>query len=188
MNVLRDIRAYFSPRASAAVLSTAEKVTAQKAAIGAEVVRLMADEGADVHSAVGGSCLYYGSKLRQTLLPVQPDLQLRKAFNSGAETVHYHLRTPEDVIVDPTWLQWIENAPADLPRVFVGTREELVGLIRPFAHLLPKRYPMMAQSRRMTPEEFVDVYYGFGQHTAEDVTDTPLANAHRDPRTQAFRE
>lgn len=189
MGILRAILARFAPAEPTAPETTADKVSQQKADIHSAVARLLSEENAELHSSVYGDCLHFSAKLREALLPEHPDLQLQSVFGHDAPVIHYHLRTPEGVVIDPTWRQWLSGGiPEELPPIFIGTREDLIALVRPFAQKLPKRYSVLGRGPSLSPEEFVDLYYGFGPHahTAKDVT-FQLSNAHKDARSRASK-
>ncbi len=189
MGILRTILAHFAPAETTAPRSSVSKVPQQKAEINSTIARLLCEKDAELHSSISGDCLYFASKLREALLPLHPDLQLQSVFGHEAPVIHYHLRTPDGVMIDPTWQQWLSGEiPKELPPIFVGTREDLIELVRPVAKKLPKRYSVLGRGPSLTPEEFVDLYYGFGPHThtAKDVT-FHLSNAHKDARSRASK-
>ncbi|MDD4319362.1 MAG: hypothetical protein PHW10_03500 [Candidatus Peribacteraceae bacterium] len=186
MGLLQSILARFSTAETPEPVSPAETVQRQKLEIGSAVERLFSASDADLHSSVRGNCLYFASKLRNALRQEHPDLRLMRVDSGGMLMRHYHLRSSAEVIADPTWQQWLTGAiPQELPPVFVGTREDLITLVRSFAQSLPSRSPALEGHASLSPEAFVDLYYGFGSHapSAEDVTFF-LANAHRDPRSR----
>ena len=185
MSILRNILAYLSAAEKTTPVPSADKVLQQKAEIGSQIDALLCAQGLALHSSLQGSCLYFASKMRESLLPMHPDLQLWSVFGHNAPVIHYHLRTPESVILDPTWQMWLSgDVPEELPPVFVGIREDLIRLVRPHEQLLPKRCSILGRGPALPAEDFVDLYYGFGPHahTAKDVTSTPLVNAHKDPQ------
>src|SRR3989338_2058706 len=121
-------------------------------------------------------CLKFCLKLQAVL----PDLRMVQIQKTQNTITHYFLRTPDGLIVEPTWQQFLRGElpwmakkyrqpmPVGLPRVFIGTREQLIEMIRPHANLLLSR-----DNKRPTPEEFVDEQYGFGVFAGngKDLTD-----------------
>ncbi len=189
MGIVRTILARFAPAETTAPRSAADTVQQRKTEILSEIARLLSAKDKELHSSIPGDCLFFAAKLREALLSKHPELRLQNVSRREAPIIHYHLRTPEEVVIDPTWQQWLSGEiPRELPPIFVGTREDLIELVRPLAEKLPKRYPVLGSGPSLTPEEFVDLYYGFGPHThtAKDVT-FHLSNAHKDPRSRASK-
>ncbi len=99
-------------------------------------------------------------------------LQLRRVEKRENFPYHYYLRSPDGLIVDRTWQQFLRPyfpphlpdlrppLPSYLPDVFVGTREELIALIARHAEL------PQSENGSMTAEEFVDQQYGLGAHSS----------------------
>lgn len=114
-------------------------------------------------SSVKGDCGFYSARMRKALAGCGLPARIAHVKDSG---YHYHVRLPGDTIVCPTWQQWIlREKPAELPRVFVGTRDQLAELLEPFAELLPiDPLRHMEGNLPATPLELVDEQYGFGEH------------------------
>ena len=187
MNILKRLLEFMGP-SEALPLRDPGPVPERAGAIRSSIGRLLETDGADVHSSVEGSCLYYSSKLLDVLNPEYPDLQLWSVFGSNAPIIHYHLRTPDGLIIDPTWQQLLSgDIPPNLERVLIGTRNELVERLKPLADILPYMLHT-GRGSRLSPRDFVDLYYGFGLHAeaAKDKTQL-LRGVHKNPRTEAFR-
>ncbi|HRH94163.1 MAG TPA: hypothetical protein PKV72_06575 [Candidatus Peribacteria bacterium] len=114
-------------------------------------------------SSVKGACGFYSARMRKALAGLGLPTRIAHVKDIG---YHYHVRLPGDTIVCPTWQQWIHGEkPSALPRVFVGTRDQLAELLEPFSALLlidPLR--QMEGNLPATPGDLVDEQYGFGEH------------------------
>jgi hypothetical protein len=87
---------------------------------------------------------------------------------------HYYLMTKDGLIVDGTWQQFLRPfcppqyscirppLPDHLPKVFIGTRKELVDLVDGNA-----QRKFTANGKEISAEEFVDMQYGLGKHAHE---------------------
>jgi hypothetical protein len=145
-----------------------------------EIGRILTEKSEEGLVNPGGGCLPCSSALREVLgrLGGITTQRLEVAHSEPLKvngvprdnfTYHFFLVIPagknrEEIIVDSTYLQFLHpSAHAELPRVFVGTRQELIALFSKHSSEIRRQTPRPPVAEKIDPVEFIDLTYGYGR-------------------------